>query len=278
MTAASDAPVRLTARAEEAEAAALADLTRAPSPEVATRLGIVLHAERGAVASLVATVDALSLNRVVGLGVAEPATEVHLDRILDLARTRGVRRLFLQVAPGAAPDTLPAWIAARGGQPYNRWVRLWRATGTPARPRGTDLRVDALAPAQAPAFARVVRTAFGFPPSLEAWVASTVGRPGWRHFGAWDGDMLVATGALFVHGRTGWLGFAATEAVARGRGAQGALIARRLAEAADLGCDHVVTETAEQTPEHSAPSYRNMLRLGFTEGYLRQNYAVTLGA
>src|SRR5262245_29351505 len=31
-----------------------------------------------------------------------------------------------------------------------------------------------------------------------------------------------------------------------------------------------------RTPEHAAPSYRNLLRLGFTEAYMRDNYVVTL--
>ena len=101
-----------------------------------------------------------------------------------------------------------------------------------------------------------------------------MGRPGWEHYAAWDGDRLVATGGLFVAGRTAWFGLAATLDSHRGQGAQSALITQRFASARARGCEWIVTETAEQKPEHPAPSYRNLLRLGFTEAYMRDNYVV----
>ena len=54
------------------------------------------------------------------------------------------------------------------------------------------------------------------------------------------------------------------------------MIRYRLDLARSLGCDAVVVETAEQTADHSAPSYRNMIRFGFTEAYFRQNYLIVL--
>ena len=269
--------VQMTVRAEEAEAAVLTELMAAARPAVAERLGLALVIDRGAVASLVAAVDALSLNRVVGLGVSAPATEAQLDRILEFARASGVSRLLLQVAPTAAPEGLPSWLAARGAQRHNRWIRFWRRVDAPLPVSPTtDLRLAEVGPADAEGFARVVREAFGMPPSVDEWIAASVGRAGWSHYGAWDGGDLVATGAVCATNHTAWFGLAATKASHRGHGAQGALIARRYHRAAALGCEWVITETAEELPDRPAPSYRNMVRLGFTEAYRRQNYAIAL--
>lgn len=268
---------QLITRAERIEADARASLTLAAPPALAASLGLTLFTDGGTVVSLAPAFDVLALNRVVGLGVHGSASEGQLDRILALARGAGVRRLFVQLAPVAGPEHLVAWLEARGGQAYDRWARLWRRTDV-ALPSGvtSDLALTSVGVAQADAFARVVRTVFGMPSDVAPWFASVVGRPGWHHYAAVDDGEMVATGALYAAGRTAWLGFGTTLPTHRGRGAQSALIAGRIRQAAALGCDWVVTETAEDLPDQPVPSYRNMLRLGFTDAYRRQNYVVDL--
>jgi hypothetical protein len=268
---------RLTDAAERIEAEALASATLAAPAAVAAELGLTLFAEGGAVAAFASGVDALALNRVVGLGVGTLASEAQIDRTLGVARERGVRRLFVQVAPTARPDGLAAWLEVRGGQPYNRWVRLWRATSGPLPPTTpTELEVRRVDATRAAELARVVRTAFGMPPAVDPWLAAMVGRPGWEHYAALQRGEVVATAALFASGGYGWLGFAATLPTHRGLGAQSALIVERLRRAAVLGCAWAFTETAEDLSDRPAPSYRNMRRLGFEEGDRRLNYLVVL--
>ncbi len=81
----------------------------------------------------------------------------------------------------------------------------------------------------------------------------------------------VACGALFVHEGAGWLGAAGTLPAHRGKGAQGALLAARIALAQELGLDVLTTETGERRNDESDISYRNILRAGFEEAYLRPN-------
>jgi GNAT superfamily N-acetyltransferase len=69
-----------------------------------------------------------------------------------------------------------------------------------------------------------------------------------------------------------WLGFGATLPAYRRHGAQNALLARRLGEAAARGARTAVTETGERLPDKPSDSYRNILRAGFHERYLRHNY------
>jgi hypothetical protein len=56
------------------------------------------------------------------------------------------------------------------------------------------------------------------------------------------------------------------------------LLARRITDAADLGCRRLVVETAEDTPKKDAPSFRNMLRFGFQVAYVRPNYIFSLAS
>jgi GNAT superfamily N-acetyltransferase len=92
---------------------------------------------------------------------------------------------------------------------------------------------------------------------------------------AFDSDLPVATGAMYVDGAYAWIDFAATLAEYRGRGAQTSLLAQRVRDAAKLGCQWLVVETAQELPDKPAPSYRNMVRHGFVEAYVRPNYLWT---
>ncbi len=50
------------------------------------------------------------------------------------------------------------------------------------------------------------------------------------------------------------------------------MLARRIRDAAEAGCEMLVVETAEDRPDKPAPSYRNQLRFGFQVAYVRPNY------
>jgi GNAT superfamily N-acetyltransferase len=121
-------------------------------------------------------------------------------------------------------------------------------------------------------FGRVVAEGFGLPESIARWVAALPGRPHWVCAMAFAGSAPAAAGAAYVQGEFAWLGFGATLPAQRRHGAQNALLARRLGEAASRGARIAVTETGERLPDKPSNSYRNILRAGFHERYLRQNY------
>jgi GNAT superfamily N-acetyltransferase len=154
-------------------------------------------------------------------------------------------------------------------------VKLYRDTSPPPSV-ATDLTVRRIDKTDALAFGTIAARCFGWPEATGRWIGEVVGRPRWQHYMAYDGGEAVATGALFASGEAAWLDFAATLPAYRGRGAQAALLARRIVDAAELGCRHLVVETAEDTPQRGAPSHRNMLRFGFQEAYARPNYIHTI--
>lgn len=261
---------------EQVEAAFWNELYAAAPPAAVQAAGLRILRIGAGQAYLASRVDVLALNKVIGLGLEAPAEKDDLNRLLTAYAAAGVGRLFFQVSPAARPPALYRWLAAHGGHHYNNWMKLHRPLGAPAPEAETDLQVAPIDPDNAMAFGQMVAPHFDWPASMAAALAGTVGRPGWRHYFALDGDVPVATAALFVRDGYAYFGPAATDEAHRRRGAQSALIARRLQDAVAMGCHTAITDTAEELPDKSVPSYRNMRRMGFTVAYARSNYLFTL--
>lgn len=264
----------LTRIIESVDAETLGGFAEALTPGEANMLGVRLARFGSVVALMTRRLDVLALNRAVGVGLGTAADEAGLDALIAWYRDAGIPRFFVQLAPEARPPQLRAWLAARGLAHYNNWMKLWRDTDDTPKVV-TDLRVERIGAGRAPQFATIVARGFAMPDAIRPWLVATVGRPGWRHYLAFDEEAPVAGGMLFVRGETGWLGFAATDPGHRGRGAQSALIARRIADARALGCRRLVVETGEDTPERRATSFHNLRRLGFELAYVRPNYLWT---
>jgi hypothetical protein len=260
---------------ETAEVRSLADLYDSATPDVVAECGVVME-ERGDGLLVAAThFDVLALNRVVGVGLGGPPDRDDLASIVGAVNDVGSPRFFVQVAPLEGSTDVEAWLSDLGLRHYNNWVRLARELVKLPESSSSALSVRLIGPEEGDSFSRIVAEAFGFPPAVASLVGCPIGRPGWRHYLAYEGDDPIATAAMFVAGESAWFGFAGTAAERRGRGAQTALVVRRLKDAAQEGCRWVSVETAEQTPEREAPSFRNLRRLGFAVAYLRPNYLWT---
>jgi hypothetical protein len=260
-------PLELARMVELSEAAAYADLLRAAPASwrctaEETDAGWLLIAP---------TLDMLLFNRLVGAGLGSAAVRQRdVARLLARFDVAKVRNFGVQLSPSAEPLFRDA-LATAGLVRRDRWTKVYRdAEATDETPAG--LRVELLGAGQADLFATVTTGGFGFPQSLRPWIASTVGRPGWRHYVAYSADTPLAAAALFQHGDVGWLGVASTLPDARRRGAQGALMRRRIEDGREAGCRWFVTETGEDIPERPNPSFRNMMRAGFQVAYHRPNF------
>ncbi|HYX89289.1 MAG TPA: GNAT family N-acetyltransferase [Gaiellaceae bacterium] len=254
--------------AERGELEAFRDLFLAAPPGPGARVEEL----GGAVClALPETPRSAMFNRVLGLGLEEPATPGLLHELAGFFGGLGVE-WCVALAPGAEPPELASWLEARGLVPGYAWAKFQRGLGTRAE-RETELRiVEAQPGAAAEAFADVFVRAYGTPDLLRDWVARLPGRPGWRCFLALDGETPAATGALFAKNGVGWLGIAATLPEHRRRGAQGAILAARVSAAAEEGCEVLVTETGERVEGRPSSSYRNIERAGFELAYVRPNY------
>ncbi len=263
---------------EFTEGDAYEDMYLATPPDAATEMGVKLARFGPARARLIASLNYTLFNAVVGLGVGTAASEQMLDEIIDFYRPHGVS-LMIQVSPLARPVEIPRWLEARGFVYRDDWVKVYRGVEPPPEV-STDLIIRQVSPDEATAFAHTALQGFELPPSfgpLATMMAAGVGRAGWRHYLAYDGDMPVATGGLYVKNGVGWCGYGATLPSHRRRRAQGAMFARRIQDAIEMGCGWLVTETDAELPDRPSLSYHNMRRFGFVDAYNRPNYILRGG-
>jgi hypothetical protein len=210
--------------------------------------------------------SAASFNRNrVHLCGTEPGFEAQgLDRLIEAFTAAGVMRFFVWLSPGPDMDTVRGWLGERQFV-RKRWTGYPTLVRSPhgafhARTELTIRQVDADEIAAA-------RTALGDTMSPE--YARSAGRENFFHYMAFDGARPVAVAALCVFEDIGYLTGAGTAAGHRQRGAQQALIARRIDKAEEIGSATLVSETLTML-EHS---HRNLQRAGFRDAYDKEVYA-----
>ena len=215
--------------------------------------------------------DSPMLNRIVGLDSSSPSSVETLD---DAIAFMGEVTFYVSLEPGAVTDELVRLLEERGLEPGWGWMRFARdasaapdvATVLDVRPIGAD---------DAAAFSRIQRTAYGLPEGVDPVIRAVTTTPGWTCWIAFDGDEPAAAGALFVEGETAYFGFGATLPEHRGKGGQGSIFAARIDHARSLGCTRLITETGERRGDLPSNSYRNILRFGFAEQDVLQNWIRT---
>jgi hypothetical protein len=250
----------------DAEIASMRERTAGAPARLVAELGLRCEAVNGGTAFIAARLPHPTLNRVTGFGLDHPLDEATLDRTIALYPHRG---FSIQPGPLARPPGLSGWLAARGFTVNFHWLIWARDAQPPPDEPATGLELRRLESQHAPEFAALVCTAYSNPTRLAPLHAAGVGRPRWHHWGAFDGDRLVSAGILYVRGEVGRLFTAGTLPTHRGRGAQGALLVRRMREACALGCRWVTAETADDLPAKPNPSVHNLDRLGFRLLYRR---------
>jgi GNAT superfamily N-acetyltransferase len=250
---------------ERGELAAFRSLYAAAPPGIGARTEDV---DGALCLRLDAASEVTMFNRVLGLGLDRPATEHQLDAALGFLD--GVHA-YVAVAPDAEPPELARWLEERRLVPDHGWTKFSRPTADPPRAH-TELRVERVEDGEP--FAEAAVRGFGSPLVSHEWLAALASSDGWQCFVAFDGAEPAGAGALFTAGELGWVGIGATKPEHRGKGAQSALLAARIAAAADAGCSVVVTETGEPVEGRPNGSYRNILRAGFEPQYVRANYVL----
>jgi len=208
--------------------------------------------------------------RHAGLPIPEVNRAIPVEEHVDLGAVSAWYAGATHVV-AAPPDhsELVEALPRLGYEPARAWMAFERDAGSVEQP-STDLRVEETG--DAAAFELTLLEGYGIPPAARGLFTSLVGLPGWHCFLAWAGDEPAGCGALYVEGTLGWLGMAATRPSHRRRGAQIAVLLARVEAAVALGAEALYTETGAAGDEGPGPSYRNILRAGFLESYLRPNW------
>jgi GNAT superfamily N-acetyltransferase len=172
--------------------------------------------------------------------------------------------------PGAA--AAEAWLRENDFEHGYAWMKFVRDPHPPRfpAPEGVEL-LELTVPDQEP-FGMLAATGFGMYPWAADFFNYLPGRDGWRCYVAKVGGKAQACAAMLVEEGVAEFGIAATLEEARGRGCQTALLHRRICDAAEAGCHTLFVETGERVADRPSASYRNILKAGFEEAYLRPNW------
>jgi GNAT superfamily N-acetyltransferase len=202
-------------------------------------------------------------NRVHLCGAEGGLTREGVVRLAGLFEEAGVGRFFIWLSPGPNLEVVRDWLVEVGLSrfPFVTYPTLVRGAHE-ALSVETDLEVRELAIEEAAGLAGRLDDA-AWPEYLQS-----TGVPGFYHFIAFDRRRPVASAVLCVSGELGYLGMARTAETARGRGAQRALIAKRIEKARALGCRTLASETLSIVPI----SLSNLLKAGFQPAYEKEVY------
>ncbi len=251
-------------------------LDRAPAAD-RERLGISTASVRGGVVAVVTADPSRYWTKALGFGADGPVDDALVAEVVDVSTAAGATEGVLAIAPAFLPTDWSAICERHGLVAGSRWAKSVRAvdtdTDTDTDTARTDLPVRRLTVDDVPAWARIIREAFGMTePDLSPMLRGAVEDPVAHVFGAFDGDLLVGAAALHVVDGVGSLNTGGTLPSHRGRGVQSALIAARAAAARAAGCRLLTAETGGAETD---PSYRNLGRAGFVRAYHRVNWRWT---
>lgn len=236
-------------------------------------LGVEVRVD-GAVVATAATgaADVAWMQHVAG---ATPADVDVVAELLGWYRDLGLTPRF-ELAPHEGFDRLAAVLAGDAAR-HTGFTDLLAGTphGAGERPHAPHVRVQRLTSEPHDGFARTLLAGHEVPPDAHAAHWSAAARfptlDGYACYLAEDaasGDPLGAA-ILLCHDGVGLLANASTVPAARGRGVQAALIARRLADAFEAGCD-----VAGATALPWASSQRNLRRAGLVVACTKAVWAV----
>ena len=212
-------------------------------------------------------------SKALGFGFAEPVTADLIGRVVEHYRSEESPGATIQIAPQVLPTDWAEICARHELSPGTPWVKSACGVDDLRFDAVTALHIGPVGPGSVQEWATATLRGFGMPVGgLADMLVSAASHPGFRPFAAWDGDQIVATANLFIHGDVASLNSAATLPTHRNRGAQSALIAARAAAAVDAGCRWVVAETGKPGDGERDPSLSNLMRCGLRPLYERQNW------
>jgi GNAT superfamily N-acetyltransferase len=209
------------------------------------------------------------LNLVLGAAEAEERSD--LEAAISWAGKRSTP--YVSVTPGLPGSAATEeWLREHGLEPTYAWMKFVRDPHPPRFPAPEGVEVVELSAPDEEPFGTIAALGFGMPAWGAELFAHLPGREGWRCYVAKIDGKAQGCGAMLIENGVAELGIGATLEEARGRGCQTALLRRRISDAAEAGCHTLLVETGERVPDRPSASYRNILKAGFEEAYLRPNW------
>lgn len=238
-----------------AERQCLVDWLTAMAALPGNPLDIVIEQFGHTTALICGRIPAEVFNRVIGLSVHDMD---HIPAILDLYAVHGAKPTF-DLNPYAMPPfwetpNLMPMLAARGFYQgaFHQLLYATPIAGLSALPDAVTIRDVTVADADI--FARVYEQVWGDSTAVRV----LIGKSHFRCYLACVDQVPAALGILHVADGVGSMANALTIPAFRGRGCQIALLQRRIHDAAQMGCNLLVSQCRP-----GSSSQNNQMRVGF---------------
>jgi len=237
--------------------------------ELKKNLGFKMEEVNGIVCSVCASEPSILINRCFVTNHETLRDIVAISKVKQLYNDAGIGEFFMHVAHNT-PE-FENNLQQAGMKKSRGWMKFKRGS-QPAVARNPELSIREIGPENAEAFARIVVPCFDLSEASIPLIASVVSHPDYHIYMGFEGDTPAATGGVFYKDGIAHCDFGSTHRDFRGRGFQGALLARRINDAIQMGATNLYTATGEAVPGDPQHSYKNILRYGFEENYLRENW------
>lgn len=237
--------------------------------DVKSSLGFEMKEIAGIVCSISSVEPSILINRCFVTDDKALSDTTTIKTVKQLYADAGVGEFFMHVSHNTPETRLK--LEQAGMKKSRGWMKFKRDT-QPAVARNPDLSIRKIGTEYSEAFAKIVVPCFDLSEASIPLIASVVSHPDYHIYMGFDGDSPAATGGFFYKNNVAHCDFGATHVDFRGRGFQGALLARRINDAITMGATSIYTATGEDVPGDPQHSYNNILRYGFKENYLRENW------
>ena len=216
-------------------------------------------------------------NRVMGLGLTQPATEKELDEILAFFQAEKIKRLELHHIPHTQPPQLVDWLTARGLRIVSGWDRIYRGneplTDKTEMPAG--MRVEKITRATMEEWATFLVTMYNLQPT-KPLLLSITDRRGWHHYALRENERIVAARSMYIHhdGMAWWGIEAPVPGFMTPRFDLDYHLCREIIkDGLKLGAKYFVADIEKSDTEMKHDGYRNFNEMGFKRAYFRSNYS-----
>lgn len=194
---------------------------------------------------------------VLNLGIFEEVKEDFIDFIINYNKSIKGGEFRLNIPGIAGPDKLDEILLKKGFKPKGCINKFYRSTYS-VKDTGLSHDIRELCKEQAEVFDDIIS------PEKRKIFTHIIGKPEWHTYAVYENNIPISAASMYMHEDTAWLGFAATLPDHRNKGAQSALLVKRMIEAKKLNCNWI---TAATHGDNTNSSYKNLTRLGFTVLY-----------
>jgi GNAT superfamily N-acetyltransferase len=200
-------------------------------------------------------------------GAAEPGAleDGHLVDAIEWVRGWGVD--YLVPVASERPDTerAEAWLSWHSYEQGGVMRKYVRPASSPSSPDPAGIEVRELAPGETEGMSYLAAESLGLPDGVGFLFCDLPELDGWHCYVALLDGVEVACGSMLLADGIATLGLDATAEPARGQGCHSALLARRLADAAEADCHTVLAEACDEPGNGGSAAARNLHRAGFVE-------------